>query len=271
MDKLAPGMVLGRKLRGCEVAGFILTEACFPKDAALPVHCHENGFFRLIVSGCSTDVSAGKQFTGEAASMLYHAATESHANRWHRAGRSFVIELPLDVIERLGDGPSRVLARGQTFPSGPAVLAALRVFREFRHMDSLSPLALEGLTLELLAAACRSAAPAKEPAPPAWLRRARELLDDCPAQPHVLSDIAAAAGVHPGHLARAFRDRYHCTAGEYLRQRRVERAYQLLRGNTPLAEVAVVTGFADQSHFSAVFKRHTGMTPAAYREAVRGR
>jgi AraC-like DNA-binding protein len=263
-------MVLGRRLRGCEVAGFILTEAYFPTGAVLPVHCHENGFFRLIVAGISTDVSQGRDFLGEAASMVYHAAAESHANRWHRGGRSFVIELPADATDRVGEGRAQVLERGQTFPSGPAVQAALRVFREFRHMDSLSPLALEGLTLELLAVACRSVLK-EEPGPPDWLRRAKELLDDCLTQPHGLAAVAAAAGVHPGHLARAFRRHYRCTAGEYLRQRRVERAYRLLRGNTPLAEIAVATGFADQSHFSAVFKRHTGMTPAAYRKIFRGR
>jgi AraC family transcriptional regulator len=269
--KLAPGMVLGRRLRGCTVAGFILTEACFPTDAVLPVHCHENGFFRLILAGISTDISGGRKFLGEAASMVYHAAAESHANLWHRGGCSFVIELPVDATDRLEERTAQVLERGQTFPSGPAVQAALRVFREFQHMDSLSPLALEGLTLELLAVACRSAVPAEESGPPAWLRRATELLDDCPTQPHVLAAVAAAAGVHAGHLARVFRNHFHCTAGEYLRQRRVERAYRLLRGDKSLAEIAVATGFADQSHFSTVFKRHTGMTPAAYRKIVRGR
>jgi AraC family transcriptional regulator len=272
MEKtLAPGMVLGRKLRGCEVAGFLLTEAHFPMPVELPVHCHENRFFRLIVAGISTDISRGKEFLGKAATMVYHAAAESHANRWHRTGRSFVIELPRDATDRVGEASARVLEHGQTFASGPAVLAALRIFREFQHMDAVSPLALEGLTLELLAVACRSAAPKQELDPPAWLRRARELLDDCPTQPHGLAAVAATAGVHPGHLARAFRSYYHCTLGEYLRRLRVERACRLLRGKTPLAEIALATGFADQSHFSAVFKRHTGMTPAAYRKIVGGR
>jgi AraC-like DNA-binding protein len=269
--KLGPGMVLGRRLRGCEVAGFILTEAYFPTQAVLPVHCHENRFFRLIVAGISTDRSGGKEFLGQAATMVYHAAAESHANLWHRAGRSFVIELPSDATDRVGEESTRVLERGQTFPSGPAVQAALRVYREFQHMDAVSPLALEGLTLELLAVTCRSAAPREPPGPPAWLRRARELLDDCPTQPLGLAAVAAVAGVHPGHLARAFRRHYRCTPGEYLRQRRVERACQLLRGDTPLAEIALATGFADQSHFSAVFKRHTGLTPAGYRQIVRER
>jgi AraC-like DNA-binding protein len=269
--KLAPGKVLGRRLRGCEVAGFILTEAYFPTDAVLPVHCHENRFFRLIVAGISTDIAGGKKFLGEAATMVYHAAAESHANLWHRAGRSFVIELPWATADRVGAEAGRVLESGRTFASGPAVQAAVRVFHEFRHMDAVSPLALEGLILELLAVACRSAAPKEHPEPPPWLRRARELLDDCPTQSLGLAAVAAAAGVHPGHLARAFRRHYCCTPGDYLRQRRVERACLLLRGDAPLAEIALATGFADQSHFSAVFKRQTGLTPAAYRKTVRGR
>ena len=36
--------------------------------------------------------------------------------------------------------------------------------------------------------------------------------------------------------------------------------------NTPLAEIANVCGFADQSHFSSTFKRTVGLTPARYRE-----
>jgi AraC family transcriptional regulator len=235
------------------------------------VHCHENGFFRLMLAGSSTDISGGKRFQGEAATMVYHPPLDNHCNVWHCSGRSFVIELAPGATDRVADGAAQFLHRKQTFPSGSAVQTALRVFREFRHMDSLSPVVLEGLILELLAFACRSATPRGEVAAPAWLRRVRELLDDCPTQPHGLTDLAAAAGVHPGHLARAFRSYYRCTLGEYLRQRRVERACRSLRGNMPLAEIALTTGFADQSHFSAVFKRHTGMSPAAYRKIAAGR
>ena len=267
--KLPPGTVLGRRRRSGAAAGFLLTEACFPAHAVLPTHCHENAFFRLIVAGSSTDVARGRSFLGEAATMVYHAAGEQHANRWHRAGRSFVIELPADAAERIGT-PARVLEQRGTFASGPAVETALRLFAEFRQPDAFTPLALEGLLLELLARAWRSAFSAEPKGPPTWLRRARDMLDECPA-PLALSDVAAEAGVHPGHLARAFRAHFHCTPGEYVRRRRVERACRLLAGKTPLAGVAVEVGFADQSHFSAVFKRHLGVTPAVYRSNLHGR
>ena len=60
--------------------------------------------------------------------------------------------------------------------------------------------------------------------------------------------------------------------GEYLRRLRIDRAAeQLATGSQPLAEIALAAGFADQSHFSNVFRRRVGMSPSAYRREVRGR
>jgi AraC-like DNA-binding protein len=67
-------------------------------------------------------------------------------------------------------------------------------------------------------------------------------------------------------LARAFRRRYHCTMGDYVRRQRIERAKQQLRNSRArLAEIAAANGFADQSHFSRLFRHYTGMTPSHFR------
>jgi AraC family transcriptional regulator len=85
-----------------------------------------------------------------------------------------------------------------------------------------------------------------------------------------LGDLAAAAGVHPAHLARTFRRCYGCTVGDYVRNLRTERARQELRtSDRPLAELALALGYADQSHFATAFRRQTGMTPGAFRQAFR--
>jgi AraC family transcriptional regulator len=73
-------------------------------------------------------------------------------------------------------------------------------------------------------------------------------------------------------LARTFRRTFGCTVGEYLRRLRIERAAeQLVSGDLPLAEIALAAGFADQSHFSNVFRRRTGVSPSAFRREARGR
>ncbi len=82
-----------------------------------------------------------------------------------------------------------------------------------------------------------------------------------------LAEIAHAAGVHPVHLSREFRRYFDVTVGEYMRKLRTDHAAHLLAASAmPLAEIADVCGFADQSHFSSTFKRTVGMTPARFRE-----
>jgi AraC-like DNA-binding protein len=57
--------------------------------------------------------------------------------------------------------------------------------------------------------------------------------------------------------------------GEYIRKLRIEKAVELLGqpGHT-LAEIAYLTGFSDQSHFTRIFKKHTGQSPAEYRKRL---
>ena len=54
--------------------------------------------------------------------------------------------------------------------------------------------------------------------------------------------------------------------GDYVRRRRIERAKQQLRNSrSRLAEIAAANGFADQSHFSRLFRQYTGTTPSRFR------
>jgi AraC family transcriptional regulator len=128
-------------------------------------------------------------------------------------------------------------------------------------------LAVEGLVLQLIATTGRAAASA---ARLPWLRRARDLLHEgVPDVPGSLTELAAAVGVHPAHLARCFRREYGQTVGEYARALRLEwAAEQLALDGASLAEIALRAGFADQSHFTRAFRRHAGVTPGRYRELV---
>src|SRR5262249_39634372 len=129
-----------------------------------------------------------------------------------------------------------------------------------------SALSVEGLALEILAAFSRQTENAPEAYLPGWLRDAKDLLHDRFAETITLNEIAEQVGVHPVRLARAFRQRYGCSLGEYQRRLRLEHACrQLVTTGCSLADIALGAGFADQAHFSRVFKKHTGLTPAKFR------
>ena len=104
---------------------------------------------------------------------------------------------------------------------------------------------------------------------PRWLREVRRSIEMRFDEPLTLSVLADEAGVHPTHLARAFRAQYARTVGEMLRERRIEHAKQQLFCGVAPSEIALDAGFADQSHFTRVFRRLTGTTPAAYGRANR--
>lgn len=263
--RLACGNYFGDTLRRRTVADVILTETRYAPHAVLPAHSHEHAYFCLVRRGGFAETYGSLQRTCGPMTLAYHPPEEVHVQRFAGAEvRSFNVELTPAWWRRLGPSPA-LRQRGADLPSGHAASLAVRLQQEFRHFDSASPLAVEGLVLELLAAVLRSAA--DHPSPPAWLLRARDRLRDEFADPPALADLAAEAGVHPGHLAASLRKHFRQSAGEIVRQRRVEWACrQLDDTDLSLAEVAVAAGFADQSHFGRAFKRHVGVTPAAYRK-----
>lgn len=81
-----------------------------------------------------------------------------------------------------------------------------------------------------------------------------------------LADLAKAAGLSPMYFAAQFRAATGLRPHDYLLQRRIERSKELLaHPNSRLVEVALDVGFQTQAHFTTVFKRFAGTTPARWR------
>lgn len=96
------------------------------------------------------------------------------------------------------------------------------------------------------------------------LRLARERLDDDPANPVSLSELAQLCGINRYQLIRSFQRATGITPHAYLIQRRIQFARQLIASGTPLAESAATAGFADQSHMTRQFTRALGVSPGLY-------
>jgi AraC family transcriptional regulator len=267
---LRPGEYYGTLIRSREAHGFLFTETTYPPDHSIAGHSHENPFFYYVLQGASTEVYGRRSRTAAPGALVFHPGGEPHANHWLASGgRCLHLEITPAAAARL---PTEDLPLSQPLDcgGGPATWLASQLAREFHRADGLALLALEGLTLELLAEVVRGGARDPEPALPRWLRQTRERLDNCFADCVSLVDLAADADVHPAHLARTFRRYFGCSVGDYIRRRRIEFAgRQLATSDLSLVEVALNSGFADQSHFCKLFKRVTGLTPGEYRRCFR--
>ena len=79
-----------------------------------------------------------------------------------------------------------------------------------------------------------------------------------------LKELSQVVNLNPFYLLRAFRKGMGLPPHEYLTQVRVNRAMELLSAGLPIAEVALETGFVDQSHLTSRFKRIVGVTPKRF-------
>jgi hypothetical protein len=107
---------------------------------------------------------------------------------------------------------------------------------------------------------------------PAWVKELKETIQDQVDTNLTLSlkEISEDLQVNPAYLSRAFARYFdNVSFGEYVRKLRVEKGIQLLASSRhSLTEIAYLTGFSDQSHFTRIFKKHTGESPSAYRKKL---
>lgn len=86
-----------------------------------------------------------------------------------------------------------------------------------------------------------------------------------------LEDTALHVGLSPSYFSKVFKDEMGCTFNTYLSELRIGKSKAMLLGsNASIVEVCEQCGFEDQSYFTKVFKRYTGVTPGRFRER-RGR
>jgi AraC family transcriptional regulator len=264
--KLGPASYYGEVQGVRTIDELTFSESGYPPGLRIPSHEHAHAFFCLVVRGACTEVIGARELMQRPSTLTYHPAGAAHSNHWHDpGGRCFHIEIAHAKLERARQH-TPVLSHPAHFSGGVPSWLARRAYHEYLNGDDCSPLAIEGLVLEMLAEASRRRADTPERKPPRWLRQAQDFLDARFSEAITVGELAAEVGVDPDHMARVFRTHVGCTPGEYARKLRIQFACdRISSSDIPLVEIALEAGFSDQSHLTRNFKRHTGMTPAAFR------
>lgn len=267
-QQLQAGQYFGSVVQRRKVNGVVLSELKHAQPRALPQHSHELGFFSLLLRGDYKEWYGRQTVTHQPLTLMWHPAELQHQDAVGQRGCHFFnAEVPNAWLGRLREHAALVSAP-LVLPRAETSWLMLRLYREFNESEMGCELAMEGLLLELLAMLARHK-PSLEGQKPLWLRRVETRLHDDFTGKVTMTDLAAEAGVHPAHLAATFRRFHRTTVGEFVQQLRVETACRRLRQpKASLSEIALELGFTDQSHFSRIFRRLTGMTPKAWRSIV---
>ena len=106
---------------------------------------------------------------------------------------------------------------------------------------------------------------------PAWAQELKEIIQDHIDTNLSLKEISKGLEINPSYLSREFSKYFEdLSFGEYIRKQRIEKAKELMSSpNTySLTEIAYLTGFSDQSHFTRIFKKHTGKSPSSFKKTL---
>ena len=105
---------------------------------------------------------------------------------------------------------------------------------------------------------------------PAWVDELRNIIQDHVDASFTLKQVSQDLDVNPTYLSREFSKYFNnLSFGDYMRKMRIERAMELItNGGYSLTEIAYLTGFSDQSHFTRVFKNIAGKNPSVYKKEI---
>ena len=95
----------------------------------------------------------------------------------------------------------------------------------------------------------------------------RKYLDDNYTSAITLENLSDTFYINKYYLTRAFKDKYGVTINNYLLDKRIMKAKELLRySNYSIEKVGKLSGITDQNYFSRIFKRVEGTSPKEYRK-----
>jgi AraC-like DNA-binding protein len=177
------------------------------------------------------------------------------------------------ILQRLGEdldpkqlGDPLLLFSDQRILTLGQLIAA-----ECANPQPLHDLYGDGLALALIIDAMKlgRSEPRQKSALAAWqLRRALDFIEANCLRSIRLEELAALTGLSQSHFSRSFKASTGTAPHQCQMKMRIQHAQQLLLSGGPsISEVASVTGFSDQAHFTRIFRQMTGATPAHWRKA----
>lgn len=237
----------------------------YPPGYRQAPHAHDSTGITLVVDGSFRETADGREEVASALSLVVKPAGTIHADVvGPRGARTVCVEIDDEesLLSDVGD-----LGRWRWLHAGPGVQPLLGLLRGL--LDPAGETGAEEMVLELLGEVANVPGPPLDDVP-AWVRRAREAVDDLAPEGIRVADLARQVGVHPVSLTRAFRRAYGVPVTIYRRRARLRwAASQVVGGKRSLCAIAHASGYADQPHMCREVRATTGLTPSLLRELAR--
>lgn len=254
--KLDRGTYSGKVQNKKEYAGFIASRTTYVDDFNTEFHYHENPHLSFILLGGNYEHKKSLKYVRTVGDVLFYYSGEMHKTiPTNENTKNLNLEIDINFLKE--NFISETELESVVEHSLNSRLFMLKIHSELQLSDTITETAIQALLFNFIKENKTDNYKANT-----WVNKLNDILNDEWNINHNLSGLSHQLGVHPVTISKHFNKYFGCSYGDYVRKLRIDKSLKLIKNtNHSLTEIAFMCGFADQSHFTRVFKNYTGIKP----------
>jgi AraC family transcriptional regulator len=226
MQNLGQGKFFGVSKKQFLINGLIIVDSSFYHYTDCPWHYHQNAHFAFTTKGRLIETHKKKKIQLSGGCLMYNHSQGPHCNSGYTEGVSALhIDISDDWFKQYNINFSQI--EGVHELNDPVLKNVFyTLFKEVKHFDMASPLAIEAMMLQSVAEMMHHRF-LQTTTIPSWVFKVKELLYDRYNEELLLQEIASEVNIHPVYLCQQFPEYFHCSFGEYVRKIRIEKGFAI--------------------------------------------
>ncbi|MCG8328016.1 MAG: AraC family transcriptional regulator [Chitinophagales bacterium] len=261
--KLKAGTFMGETQKVRSLSGFTLSKTYHSQLMKVPKHEHENPYISLLLDGVYREESIVSEYDVKSGSSLFRPLGFEHKNEIG-SQNSFCFNIEIEHPDKTYY--SRTSDHVQFERNN---LEILKIFYGFQDdfSDELLGITVEESLHHLFQHKHLESILGRA----LWVEKIKKDIRLNPERTYSIGEVSSSLHLHPNYFVRKFKEKTGFTFGDFLLRQRLSRGIDLmLHSSKNLTDIAIESGFYDQSHFIRHFKRFFGTTPSHYRAIIKG-
>lgn len=263
--KLKQGQYLGECVTERTIDGLLITRSHHRQYNKISWHCHTNPYYSYVMEGKYNELYHKESVSLKKGDVVFHPSHTVHSDIFYNLATTCLnIEFSSEWFQKHNIDPARIKEQPLINNTIQKYLIC-KLIRELCTPDEFSEMSILGIAAEL------SRTIIKEPKGrviPSFLQKIKMYVDENYFSNLTLQDLNQMTNISEEHICREFKNKFGINLGEYIRQKKIEKACELLgKKSIAIDEIAIELGFTDAPHFNKVFKKIMGLSPSCYRSS----
>ena len=251
----------GNNIKAIETESFNISLTVHPANSIILKHSHKKPYLCLLVSGKYNEKSY-YSFVTKNGNVLYRPINYEHSNRFSNE-QGICLNLEINYPEQFIDQNNFILPELRLEQKASInIYKLLYSFKSNVSKDILNIYCYESFLSHFENLKVKGKL--------IWVKKVKEYINDNKLNTISLKTLSEEFQLHPNYIVRKFKEVTGYTLSEYLIKIRLEYSIKnLIQTKSKLTDIALNSGFYDQSHFNKNFTKNIKTTPSLFRKIIK--